>query len=149
MADPRAILEQTDRAIATHDVDAFMALVAEDAVFRGPGGPEGHELKGHAAIRALMEQMMAAYPNAEFEVVRRFVDGDTVISEVKSTMTHTGSLTLATGEKVEGTNRTVRGQELYIDHVVDGKIVEETAYYDRHALLQQLGQLPSPAATAP
>lgn len=79
MTDPRAITEQADRANAKHDADAFMALVADDAVFRGLGGPDEHEVKGHAAIRAMVEGFYSAYPSGEFELIRRFVDGDTVI----------------------------------------------------------------------
>jgi ketosteroid isomerase-like protein len=74
---------------------------------------------------------------------RRYVDGDTVITEVRSTATQSGPLTLATGERVEATGRTLRERGVYIDRVVDGKIVEETAYYDRHTVLEQLGQLPT------
>jgi steroid delta-isomerase-like uncharacterized protein len=143
MTDPRTVVEQSDKATAEHDVDAFMALVAEDAVFRGPGGVDGHEVSGHAAIRAMAEAFELAYPDMQVEVHRRYVDGDTVITEVRSTATQSGPLTLATGERVEATGRTLRERGVYIDRVVDGKIVEETAYYDRHTVLEQLGQLPT------
>jgi steroid delta-isomerase-like uncharacterized protein len=148
MTDPRTVLEQSDKATAARDVDAFMALVAEDAVFRGPGGTDGHEVTGHAAIRKMVEAFQVAYPDMQFEVHRRFVDGDTVITEMRSTATHTGPITLATGERVEATGRTLRERAVFIDRVVNGKIVEETVYHDRHTLLEQLGQLPTTAAVA-
>ncbi len=120
-----------------------MALVAEDAVFRGPGGIDGHEVRGHQAIRAMAEAFELAYPDMQVDLHHRYVDGETVITEVTSTATHSGPITLATGERLEATGRRLRERAVYIDRVVDGKIVEETTYYDRHTVLEQLGQLPS------
>lgn len=136
-------MELADAAIDANDVDAIMALVADDAVFRFPGGVDGVELVGKAAIRAQVEAMQLAYPDMAAEVQQRYVDGDTVISVVASVATQSGPLTLATGERIEGSGRTLRERAVYIDRVVDGKIAEETAYYDRHTVLEQLGQLPT------
>lgn len=143
MTDPRTVIEQADTATAAHDVDGFMALVADDAVFRGPGGVDGYEVRGHEAIRAMAESFEVAYPDMKVEVRGRYVDGDTVVSEVLSTATHTGPITLATGGRLEATGRTLRERSVYIHRVVNGKIVEETVYYDRHTVLEQLGQLPT------
>jgi ketosteroid isomerase-like protein len=148
MSSARETVNQAIKAHADGDLDGFMALVAEDAVFRGPGGPGGHEVRGRAAIRAMVENEMAAWPARNYEIRRQFVDGDAVITEVFSTSTHQAELTLATGEKVAATGRTVTEEAVYIDHVVDGKIVDSVAYYDRHALLIQMGLLPVPATAA-
>src|ERR1700737_2706956 len=136
MSGARETVNQSIKAYADGDLDGFMALVAEDAVFRGPGGPGGHEVRGRAAIRAMVANQMAAWPNDNYEIRRQFVDGDVVVTEGVSTSTHKAELTLATEESV------------YIDHVVDGKIVDSVAYYDRHALLTQMGLLPVPATAA-
>jgi steroid delta-isomerase-like uncharacterized protein len=148
MSDPRTVIEEADKALLAHDIDAYMALVAEDAVFRGPGGRDGREDRGRDAIRAIVQSFEVAYPESHFEVVRRFVDGDTVITEYTSTATQSGPLTLATGETVEPSGKTIVERQVSIDRVVDGKIVEETVYYDRHTVLEQLGKLPAPATTA-
>jgi ketosteroid isomerase-like protein len=148
MSGAREIVNQSIKAYANRDLDGFMALVAEDAVFRGPGGPGGHEVRGRAAIRAMVANQMAAWPSDNYEIRRQFVDGDVVVTEGVSTSTHKAELTLATGEKVAATGRTVTEESVYIDHVVDGKIVDSVAYYDRHALLTQMGLLPVPATVA-
>lgn len=148
MSGARDIVNQSIKAWSAHDVDGFMALVAEDAVFRGPGEPGGHELRGHAAIRAMVENMIAAWPDENLEIRRQLVDGNVVVTEAVSTSTHSAELTLATGEKVPATGRTVVHKEVMIDHVVNGKIVDSVAYYDRHDLLRQLGLVPVPATAA-
>jgi ketosteroid isomerase-like protein len=53
---------------------------------------------------------------------------------------HTGDVTLVTGETVTPTGKRVVLDVLYVDRVVDGEIVESTAYFDRHSFLQQIGQ---------
>ena len=148
MSGAREIVNQSIKAYTNRDVDGFMAVVAEDAVFRGPGGPNGHEVRGRVAIRAMVENQMAAWPDDNYEILRQFVDGDVVITEGVSTSTHKAELTLATGEKVAATGRKVSQQGVYIDRVADGKIVDSVAYYDRHALLSQMGLLPVPANVA-
>lgn len=148
MSGAREIVSQSYKAWAEHDVDGFMALFAEDALLRGPGEPGGHEIRGRAAIRAMVEEQMAAFPDERFEIRRQLVDGDFVVTESVSTSTHKAEVTLATGEKIPGTGRTIVQEMVAIDHVVNGKIVDSVSYYDRYDLLRQMGQLPAPTAVA-
>jgi hypothetical protein len=148
MANAREIVNKAIEAYRERDIDAIMALTADDAVLRGPGGVDGSELRGHAAIRADAEEGFASAPNAEFEVLRQVAEGDTVVTEFKMTRTHTGPVTLATGEKIDATGRRIRQTMVSIDRVADGKIVETTMYYDRHSVLVQLGLLPEPATVS-
>jgi steroid delta-isomerase-like uncharacterized protein len=148
MNNAREVSNAGYKAWADHDIDGMMALIAEDAVFRGPGEPGGHTVRGHAAIRAMANEQMAAWPDERLEIRRQVVEGDFVVTELVSTSTHKGEVTLATGEKVAATGRTIVQKFVEINHVVDGKVVECTSYYDRHDLLRQLGQLEGALATA-
>jgi ketosteroid isomerase-like protein len=136
--DPRTVVTAAFEAWDRKDLDGVMARYADNVVIRGPGGTR---VEGADAARQMFGTLLGAYDSEHSEVVHQFVDGDFVISELREITVHNGELNLATGEHVSPTGRTVTQEIVFIDHVVDGKIVEETAYFDRHEFLQQIGQL--------
>ncbi len=136
--DPRAVVTAMFAAWDRKDLEGVMARYANDVVIRGPGGMHA---QGADAAREMFGHLLGAYDGGHSEVLQQFVDGDYVITEWRDVTEHTGSLTLATGDSVEATGRTVTQEIVFIHHVVNGKIAEETAYFDRHAFLQQIGQL--------
>jgi predicted ester cyclase len=137
-SDPKALVLASFEAANGHDIDAVMPFFSDAILMRGPGG---QKTAGKDAVRALFEAHMTAYPDSHTQVLRQFADGDHVITECRESSTHMGNATLVTGETVAPTRKRVVLDVLYVDHVVDGKIVESTAYFDRHALLQQIGQI--------
>ena len=137
-SDPRAVVTAMLAAWDRKDLEGVMAGYADDVVVRGPGGTR---VQGADAAREMFGQLLGAYDGGHSKVLQQFVDGDYVITEWRDVTEHTGALTLATGESIEATGRTVSQEIVFIHHVVNGKIVEETAYFDRHAFLQQIGQL--------
>lgn len=141
-SDPQAVVIAHDKAYQARDVDGVMATYADDIVVRTPGG--GHAA-GKAAVRDLTERLIAAYGDIKSEVLHRFVDGEYVISELRDVRVHTGELTLASGEQLAPTGKTITQEAVFIHRVVSGKIVKETWYYDRHEFLEQIGQLPQGA----
>jgi ketosteroid isomerase-like protein len=59
------------------DLDAIMALLAEDAVFESTGpAPDGRRIEGAAAIRAEWEAMFRDTRDASFSFEEVFVSGD-------------------------------------------------------------------------
>jgi ketosteroid isomerase-like protein len=59
------------------DLDAIMAVMADDAVFESTGpAPDGVRIEGAAAIRAEWEAMLGATRNASFVFEEMFVSGD-------------------------------------------------------------------------
>jgi ketosteroid isomerase-like protein len=136
--DPRAVVTAMFGAWDRKDLGGVMARYGDDVVVRGPGGTRA---QGADAAREMFAHLLEAYDGGHSEVLQQFVDGEYVITEWRDVTEHTGTLTLASGEQVEPTGRTVTQEIVFIHHVVNGKIVEETVYFDRHAFLQQLGQL--------
>jgi ketosteroid isomerase-like protein len=136
-SDPKAVATAMFAAWDDADLDAVMANYGDDIVVRGPGGMWA---EGAVAARELFGNLLGAYDGGHSEVLQQFVDGDHVITEYRDVNEHTGPLTLVSGERVDPTGRTVDHEMVFIHHVVNGKIVEETVYFDRHAFLQQIGQ---------
>ena len=137
-SDPKALVLASFEAANGQDIDALMSFFSDVIVIRGPGG---RKTAGKAAVRAQFEEHMTAYPDSHTEVLRQFVDGEHVITECRESSTHTGNATLVTGETVAPTRKRIVLDVVYVDRVVDGEIVESTAYFDRHAFLQQIGQI--------
>ena len=142
MSEPKAVVNKALALWDAHDLDGFLALLADDAVFRGPAGMD---FRGKAALADLARRLFAAYANDRTDLRRQFVDGVFVITEARATSTHTGDLTLATGEHVPPTGRIVSYDYVQVDRVVGEKIVETIMYFDRHAFLEQIGQVPAAA----
>jgi predicted ester cyclase len=136
-SDPKALVLASFEAANGQDIDALMSFFSDEILIRGPGG---RKTEGKDAVRAQFETHMAAYPDSHTQVLRQFVDGEHVITECRESSVHAGDLTLVTGETVAPTGKRVVLDVLYVDRVVDGEIVESTAYFDRHAFLQQIGQ---------
>jgi ketosteroid isomerase-like protein len=136
--DPRAVVTAMFGAWDKKDLEGVMARYGDDVVVRGPGGMRA---EGADAARAMFGHLLAAYDGGHSEVLQQFVDGEYVITEWRDVTEHTGALTLASGDQVEPTGRRVTQEIVFIHHVVNGKIVQETVYFDRHAFLQQIGQL--------
>jgi predicted ester cyclase len=136
-SDPKALVLASFEAANRQDIDALMSFFSDEILIRGPGG---RETKGKDAVHAEFAAHMAAYPDSHTQVLRQFVDGEHVITECRESSVHTGDATLVTGETIAPTGKRVVLDALYVDRVVDGAIVESTAYFDRHAFLQQIGQ---------
>jgi ketosteroid isomerase-like protein len=136
--DPRAVVTAMFGAWDKKDLEGVMARYADDVVVRGPAGMRA---EGADAAREMFRHLLAAYDGGHSEVLQQFVDGEYVITEWRDVTEHTGALTLASGDLVEPTGRRVTQEIVFIHHVVNGKIVQETVYFDRHAFLQQIGQL--------
>jgi ketosteroid isomerase-like protein len=98
------------------DLDAIMALMADDAVFESTGpAPDGVRVEGAAVIRAEWESMFAATRDASFVFEEAFVSGD------RATARWTFSWT---GE--DGAPGHVRGVDVM--RVADGKVAEKYSY---------------------
>ncbi|MFZ0130492.1 MAG: nuclear transport factor 2 family protein [Candidatus Dormiibacterota bacterium] len=136
--DPKSVVSAMFAAWDAADLDGVMAYYGDDVVVRGPGGMR---TEGAPAAREVFGNLLGAYAGGHSEVLQQFVDGDYVITEYRDVNEHTGPLTLMTGEHIDPTGQTVTQEIVFIHHVVNGKIVEETAYFDRHGFLQQIGQV--------
>jgi ketosteroid isomerase-like protein len=73
----RLLVEHTD-AWNRHDIDALMALFADDCVFEASAGSEfcGQRFVGRAEVRQAFDEVFASLPDAQWTEGRHFVIGD-------------------------------------------------------------------------
>lgn len=101
-----------------------------DPAAPGVGGSEG--------MKQLVAMYRTAFPDLHMSVEDQIVEGDKVVSRWKSIGTHQGELM---GIPPIG----LRGSEvigIFIDRIVDGKIVESWANWDTLGMLQNIGVIP-------
>lgn len=111
-------LERVLDAFNRHDLDAIMALFAEDATLDTPRGPEpwGTRYVGKAKVREGLAARFTGIPDVHYSEDRHWVSGDYGVSEWLLTGT------VPTGERIA-----VRG----CDHweFRDGLIVRKDSYW--------------------
>ena len=86
-----------------------------------------------------------AFPDYRDEVVGMVAEGDQVAAQIIFSGTHTGVFEYDGMGPWAPTGRAVRLFEFFVYRVLNGKIVETSAVWDRLAFLQQLGIGEAPA----
>jgi steroid delta-isomerase-like uncharacterized protein len=124
-------------ALAEHDLAAVAAYLAEDDVqcFLPIG-----VRRGRAAVVAVFAELFAAIPDLEMDVEDVLVEGDRACVRWRARGTFTGAPfqgIQATGGRIE-----IRGTDAMIE-VRDGRIVQNTIFYDGAAFARQVGLLPA------
>jgi ketosteroid isomerase-like protein len=116
--DRLAVLERMVDAFNAHDLDAIMALFADDCVFESPRGPEawGRRFQGQSAVREGLGARFTTIPDVHYGDGSHFVSGDRGVSE----WTLTGTTT-------EGTRLNVRGCDLWTFR--DDKVVVKNSFW--------------------
>ena len=134
------------RAWDEHDHDAFLALFAEEFVWRDLTVPE--PMTTADEVRAYMQGWFTAFPDMRSRTVNRVIGEDAVAAEITFTGTNTGPLTMG-GMEIPATGKGVVGQGSYFARVKDGKITEFSSHPDAAGMMVQLGLIGStaPAAT--
>ncbi len=138
----RAARDLYDEAISLYnagDVEGFANLHAVDAVLVTPTGTA----EGRDAIRRYWTRIRAAFPDLTLRLDLVIEQGETVVSEWTETGTNTGPLVLPDGRERPPTGRRIEHRGMEVARVRDGKIVEYHMYWDRMAMLEQLGRLPA------
>jgi ketosteroid isomerase-like protein len=100
----REVVERMLAAFNAHDLDAIMALFADDCTFLAPRGPDpwGRCYEGRAAVREGLGARFTGIPDVHYEDRGHFLAGDRGVSQ----WTLTG--TTADGVRVE-----VRGCDIW------------------------------------
>ena len=110
------VVDRFGAAWEAWDLDAIIALMAEDAVFESTGpAPDGVRVEGRAAIRAEWSAMFSGTRDAEFRFEEAFVSDD------RATARWTFSWT-----NDDGSRGHVRGADVM--RVRDGLIAEKFSY---------------------
>jgi ketosteroid isomerase-like protein len=141
----REAFEKGTETFNAHDLDGFTAVLADDVVFRAPGGMSG---QGKAACAAFFGSWFGAFPDAHVQVHALHLSDDVAVEEGTFTGTHRGVLHSPAGD-VPPTGRPVRLDYLQVLRFRDGQHVSFNLMFDRLLMLEQLGLLPaSPPAEA-
>jgi steroid delta-isomerase-like uncharacterized protein len=124
-----------DEVINERDLHRALAeLVAEDFVEQNP-------LPGQGAGRAGLGEVLAGFPDLQWDVQETTVEADRVASFSFWTGTHQGEFL-----GIPATGRSVKVEAWNLDRFQDGQLTESRIIMDVMGLLTQLGAIPAPAA---
>jgi len=134
-----AIVDEHVRCENRHDLDATMATFGVAA--RYDDEPWGDHRTGRDGVRAYYTELMRAVPDLAIEVKQRHVASEGIVLEVTIRGTHLGPWRglPATGRQLEFPLCAVYTFD------ADDRLAGERIYYDRGAVLGQLGLFHEPA----
>lgn len=130
------LIDRYDAAWNAHDVEAILALHAEDSVFENH--TTGERSVGKDEIGRAIAGIFTVFPDLEFELRSRYLREDLVVQEWTARGTHRGKLARS-GIEVEPTGRTVEYRGIDVIPVRDGLVARKDVYSDGVTLLRQLG----------
>jgi steroid delta-isomerase-like uncharacterized protein len=129
-----AIVTEHVAAENRHDIDATVAT------FHRPRYEvNGDESDGEEAVRDLLEELMAGFPDFHAEVGRVYHADDAVIGEARISGTHNGEFA-----GVPATGRRVDYPIVAIFEFDGDRLLCEKVYFDGATILTQIGVLPEP-----
>jgi steroid delta-isomerase-like uncharacterized protein len=144
MASARELFDRGQEAFNSHDVDGLIAMYADDAEFRGPGGLV---LRDKAGIEQFTRGWFQGFPDCRIDASSVIESGDRIIEEAVFVGTHTGVFPTPMGD-IPPTGRRVEGRFVDVFEFRDGRCVSDHLYFDRMELMEQLGLVPEPAGSA-
>jgi steroid delta-isomerase-like uncharacterized protein len=127
------LIQQHYDHVAKGDLDATLALFAEDVETVAPGGV----LEGRDGFRQLAEAFDTAMSDKRHEIVRSFEVGDTVIVEGVFSGRHSGPMITPEGT-LPATGNEVSFPYADFLQARDGVFVSHRVYWDNAALMAQL-----------
>lgn len=136
----REAFERGTDTFNAHDIEGFADVLADDVVFKAPGGVQG---RGKHACAESYAAWFRAFPDARVDVRHAHFIDDVVVEEGAFTGTHTGVLYGAAGN-IPPTGRAVSVDYVNVLRFKDGKHVSFSLTFDRLAMLEQLGLAPAP-----
>ena len=140
----REAFEKGTATFNAHDIDGFAEVLADNVVFKAPGGVHG---EGKEACAAFFGSWFAAFPDARVEVQAvHFID-DVAVEEGTFSGTQNGVLRGPAGD-IPPTGRSVEVDYIQVLRFRDGKHILFNLMFDRLMMLEQLGLVPTPAAAA-
>jgi len=133
-----AVVDEHLAAENRHDLEAVMATFGDDAQFDDE--PWGDRRRGRDGVRSYYVEIMSALPDLVIDVKERHLAADSIILEVAIRGTHLGPWRglPATGRYVDFPLCAV-----YSFDSAD-RLLAERVYYDRAAVLGQLGMFHEP-----
>lgn len=126
----------TAAATEAHDLDSVVASYGDDAVLVTP---DAGEVKGKKAIADYWRPFVDGFSEARYETISKLEAGNRAVDEGYFVGTHTGTMTLSSGEKLDATGKRIKLRSCDIATVQEGKITEHHLYFDEGDFMRQLG----------
>jgi predicted ester cyclase len=117
----------------TGDVEILDEVLAPDFVYHSPGAPP--DLAG---FKQSLLMLSAGLHDLQYTVNDLFAEGDRVADRMTWQATHQGELF-----GLPPSGNTVRGTEMHISRIAEGRIVERWGQGDNLGLMQQIGAIHS------
>jgi steroid delta-isomerase-like uncharacterized protein len=136
----REAFERGTETFNAHDLEGFAEVLADDVVFRAPGGMRG---EGKEACAGFFGSWFAAFSDAHVDVHSVYFADDVAVEEGTFSGTHDGTLRTPAGD-IPPTGRSVAVDYVQVLRFRDGKHVSFNLMFDRLAMLEQLGLAPAP-----
>jgi steroid delta-isomerase-like uncharacterized protein len=139
-ADLATYAEAINEAWNSHDIEKVIRFYSPDYIGDDVGQPS--PLRGHDAMRTMLENYWRAFPDLKFNVIRALVDGSRIAILWIGEGTHQGAIMNIppTGHRVQ-----VRG--VSIIEVQDGLVVSGQYIWDMAGMLRHMGLLPELQST--
>lgn len=135
------LAEQAVAALNAHDLNRYLRLIDDSYVGESEISPE--PVRGTQGARQFLERLFMAFPDLRIETEQIFASGDHVFHSFRATATHKGSFM-----GMPPTNKSASWRGCNTVEIRNGKAVRSRVYADHVSLLQQLGALSLPKATA-
>lgn len=117
------------------NLEAIDELVADDFIEHNSVAPQ--PVRGPDGVRASVEAMLTAFPDATVQFEDLVAEGDRVAIRARASGTHEGEFM-----GIEPTGEGIEVTVMAIQRIEDGKLVEEWQLVDRLEMLEQLGFSP-------
>ena len=127
----------------TGNRDIAKQLYGEHAERTDPNGREAIRRRGMHEIANFVAEVRAAFPDFKLHLKESIGDGDHIAFHWTVTGTQKGEF-----QGMPPTGKSVEINGMTLDRLRDGKVVSEHVYFDRLALLEQLGASPASAAAS-
>lgn len=135
------LAEQAVAALNAHDLNRYQQLIDDSYVGESEVSPE--PVRGPQGARQFLERMFAAFPDLRIETEQILASGDHVFHCFRATATQKGNFM-----GMPPTNKSASWRGCNIVEIRNGKAVRARVYADHVSMLQQLGALSLPKATA-
>lgn len=140
MGEARKVMDALTEAMFAGDMNKAKSQYSTDAI---GVGPDGSEFKGGHEIVEFLAPFFRAFPDATYQSVAKFEDGNTAIDEGIFKGTHTGPLETPDGATIPPTHKSMTMRGCDIATVEGGKITRHHFYFDMLSVMEQLGINPS------
>lgn len=118
-------------------------LYSEQAERTDPNGREPMRRRGVQQIAQFVSEVRTAFPDFHLDIQESVAEGDHVAFHWKVTGTQKGEF-----QGIPASGKRVRLNGMTLARLRDGKVVSEHIYFDRLAMLEQLGGAPAGAAAS-